>query len=1339
MGNIVFSDLFDIEELQNLQDLFADATGVASVITRPDGTPVTKPSNFSWLNYEAAAKPDHEAHGEKASFAGLCLQNRGEQDSSNMQDTKLWYAAAAITVGGVHMADWLIGKVRTAIHHEEQLDTEADENIIPGHRFDSKRPGRETTSLQLDKVSKMLSAFVREISDKANQNLLLMRQVSEQEKATQQIRELYENLSTTLSSIGDGVITTDLQGLIVSMNPVAGDLCGWDCREAVGRPLAEVFNIFHAGTWDALPDPVREVLETAGTIRLSEETILISRNDGRFQITESAAPIRSSDGHIYGVILVFSDVSDNKAAHEKIIRSEKMFHSLYNHMVEGAALHELIFDKQGIPADYVIVETNPAFETQLGIRRENVIGKTSREAYGVEEPPFLEIYSQVALTQQPAVFETYFPPLARFFSISAYCPYPGSFATIFEDITDRKMTEDKLRSSEEQYRLLLENAGIGVCVYSLDGRILLMNQKAVEPLGGVVNDYLGKSISEVFGEEYSISFLARFKELSADNKSIEYEYFVRLKTGNYWYLINISTVTGVDGKIIGVQVLAHDITLRKETEAKLMQSEEKYRQDFVVLHSLLESPIDIIIFSLDKNYCYTAFTQFHRETMKKIWGVDIHLGMNMLEAISTPDDRLKAKSSFDRALQGEYFIVNEEYGDAALYRTFYDNFYSAIKDPLGNIIGVSVFVIDVTSRRQAMEALRKSEQHYRILAENISDVIWILDPEEMCFSYISPSVKKLLGYTPEEVMLLSFTDILKPEIRATFLSRTRQRVESFLANPQADVSYRNEVIHLCKDGSLVTTEVVNHYYLNEETGRVEIQGVSRDITDQKLAEKTIKDSEEKFRKLVREMQVVILLQGPQAEIVLSNPKALELLGLTEDQLMGKTSFDPDWNVIHEDGSPFPGSTHPVPKAIETRSPVHNVIMGVYRPLVGDRIWLLVDAQPQFDHKGKVLYVICSFRDISKRIKAEKALHETNEYLENLINYANAPIIVWDPQFRITRFNHAFELLTGYREASVLKKSLEILFPPALATPSMELIHQTLTGEHMESAEIGIMHRDGSVRTVLWNSATIFTPDGLTPVSTIAQGQDITARKQAEAEITLKNQELVKINAEKDKFFSIIAHDLRSPFNAFLGFTRMLAEDLHELSTEEIQKIAITLRKSASSLYDLLENLLEWSKLQRKLIQFNPETGLLNRVIRDGIQPVAESAQKKSIDISISIQGELVVFADKYMFGSIMRNLVSNAVKFTPKGGKITINAKPLDLNTIEICISDSGIGMSKELIHNLFSLDQETNRRGTENEPTTGLGLIICREFIEKHGGNLSISSEEGSGSRFCFTIPMGK
>ena len=380
--------------------------------------------------------------------------------------------------------------------------------------------------------------------------------------------------------------------------------------------------------------------------------------------------------------------------------------------------------------------------------------------------------------------------------------------------------------------------------------------------------------------------------------------------------------------------------------------------------------------------------------------------------------------------------------------------------------------------------------------------------------------------------------------------------------------------------------------------------------------------------------------------------------------------------------------------------------------------------------------LVSMVDITGRKLAEEALKETNAYLENLINYANVPIIVWDPLFCITRFNHAFELLTGRSESEVHGQSLEILFPPAIVENSMALIRKTLTGERMETVEIEILNRDGAIQTVLWNSATIFASDGHTPIATIAQGHNITERKKVQIELEKFTLALQESIAEKDKFFSVIAHDLRAPFNGFLGFTNILVEDLDTLTLKEIQKIAVSMKNSATNIFRLLENLLEWSQIQRGISSFEPASFLLLPLMDESLRLVLDSSDKKEIEIIFNIEKDLKVFADENMLGSTIRNLVTNAVKFTPRGGKITIAAKPASADSVEISISDTGIGMSREMIEDLFRIDVQTSRRGTENEPSTGLGLIICKEFIEKHGGKIWVESEEEKGSTFWFTLP---
>ena len=252
----------------------------------------------------------------------------------------------------------------------------------------------------------------------------------------------------------------------------------------------------------------------------------------------------------------------------------------------------------------------------------------------------------------------------------------------------------------------------------------------------------------------------------------------------------------------------------------------------------------------------------------------------------------------------------------------------------------------------------------------------------------------------------------------------------------------------------------------------------------------------------------------------------------------------------------------------------------------------------------------------------------------------------------------------------------------------------------------------------------------------ANDADINERKQAEQEIKLKNAELLKLNAEKDKFFSIIAHDLRSPFNAFLGFTKIMVEELPSFSLDEIQMMALDMRNSANNLFNLLENLLEWSQMQRGLIRFKPKSFLLLNKIAPIIELFHDAAVKKMIRICYDVPEDLRIMADVRMFESLMRNLVFNAIKFTPKGGEITIAAKSMPYNSVEISIKDTGIGMNKEMIDKLFSLDEQTYRKGTEGEPSTGLGLIICKDFVEKHDGKLWIESEERKGTIFYFTIP---
>ena len=242
-------------------------------------------------------------------------------------------------------------------------------------------------------------------------------------------------------------------------------------------------------------------------------------------------------------------------------------------------------------------------------------------------------------------------------------------------------------------------------------------------------------------------------------------------------------------------------------------------------------------------------------------------------------------------------------------------------------------------------------------------------------------------------------------------------------------------------------------------------------------------------------------------------------------------------------------------------------------------------------------------------------------------------------------------------------------------------------------------------------------------------------KRKNEELLSKNDELQNINSEKDKFFSIIAHDVRGPLSSFLGLTELMADGLEDFKLNEIQHIAETMNTSAANLLDLLGNLLEWARMQRGLIEFNPKLIALNDVMKESVEIFHHSALNKSITLAIDVPDNLKVFADPNMLGSVIRNLTSNAIKFTERGGKVILKAQNTENNTVEIAVIDTGIGMTKKMVDNLFKIDRNSSRPGTEGEPSTGLGLLLCKDFVEKQGGKIWAKSEPGKGSAIYFTL----
>jgi len=364
------------------------------------------------------------------------------------------------------------------------------------------------------------------------------------------------------------------------------------------------------------------------------------------------------------------------------------------------------------------------------------------------------------------------------------------------------------------------------------------------------------------------------------------------------------------------------------------------------------------------------------------------------------------------------------------------------------------------------------------------------------------------------------------------------------------------------------------------------------------------------------------------------------------------------------------------------------------------------------------------------ISAESALRETSQYLENLISYANAPIIVWDPQYRITRFNQAFERLTGRHVQDVLGKSLEILFPDDSREESMRQIVRTASGERWEAVEIHIFNVSGEVRTVLWNSATLYGTDGKTVSSVIAQGQDITERKRAEEQLKEYAQNLKRSNEDLERFAYVSSHDLQEPLRTVVSFTQLLERRYKGQMGEEADEYIRFVVDAGKRMQSLINDLLEFSRVATRgseIRRTDAET-----VLQDTLANLKGPIDHSSATITHDALPP--VMADPTQLQQVFQNLLSNAIKFrNERSPVIHVSARRLD-GMVQFAIQDNGIGIEPQYFEKIFVIFQRLHDR--EKYTGTGIGLALVKRIVERHGGRIWVESEPGEGTTFYFTLP---
>lgn len=397
-------------------------------------------------------------------------------------------------------------------------------------------------------------------------------------------------------------------------------------------------------------------------------------------------------------------------------------------------------------------------------------------------------------------------------------------------------------------------------------------------------------------------------------------------------------------------------------------------------------------------------------------------------------------------------------------------------------------------------------------------------------------------------------------------------------------------------------------------------------------------------------------------------------------------------------------------------------------------YALLESVPTYENDSSTITCRTAVNDITMLKVAEEAIKESEARFQNMAN--TAPVLIWitDTDALFTFVNNFWLQFTGRMLGQELGMSwLEGIHPDDL-NPFIEVYKKSFDTRTPFEIEFRLKNLRGEYRWLVSKGVPRFQSDGRF-AGYIGSCTDINDQKIIEETVKKFNEELKSLNASKDKFFSIIAHDLKSPLSGLLGFTEILVEEYEDLQDEEIVEFIGHSHQAAKNLNALLENLLDWSRIQIGSIPFDPALVAVELLVDDVFNLFYQNAKNKLIKLEKHLPTEVKVFADKNMFKTILRNLISNGIKFTPEGGLVTVSAEIID-KYVKITVKDSGVGISEQNIQKLFRIDMNFSTQGTQKERGTGLGLILCKELIVKNGGHIWVESEVTKGTKFIFTLP---
>ena len=613
--------------------------------------------------------------------------------------------------------------------------------------------------------------------------------------------------------------------------------------------------------------------------------------------------------------------------------------------------------------------------------------------------------------------------------------------------------------------------------------------------------------------------------------------------------------------------------------------------------------------------------------------------------------------------------------------------------------------------------ITKSELIYRTLFDKAADPVLLLKNGK--WIDCNTATLRVLGYNSIGRIIGESPSSISPKLQQNGLAAdcfVTQMVQ--IANETGSHIFDWEFTD--SKGGVVYTEVsMTPVVLN---GEHVMHTSCRNISERKRVVKALYDSEIKYKKIVNTTAQGFVLLDRQSNVIEINEAFTTITGYDLKDVKDKTPF-----MLVEDQN-----ADKLIKILNSRGDGLNTPFEFeLKHKSGKFVPVMLLGTALYDGNGEMMASFAFIQDISARIESNTEIRK----LSTVVDQNPASIIITDIKGKVEYVNPEFERISGYTYHEVVGKNARILKSGYHHNKVYANLWKSISegkiwrGRLKNRNKFGETHWESVMIAPIKNNANEI-------INFVGVKQDISEQKRAEEALEQSERELKEAVSTKNKFFSIIAHDLKGPFNTLLGFSELLlnrfTENTHEENLEMIQMMNVSSKKT----YNLVNELLTWARLQMGKMKYLPEVFNIQDVVAESVSYLEDSAVLKGIEIVNKTDGHMV-YADREAMKTVIRNLVSNAIKYSSRGNKVTIISEPKDNRTVLLKIIDKGVGIAPDKIQKLFRIDQNVSTPGTDNEQGTGLGLILCKEFVTMGGQDIFVESKFGDGTTMGFTIAM--